>query len=289
MHPNGVILQHFPGGMPPDPPIMVVPSALPLKFICDVTRLWRNFAPLGNFLRTPLPACNHIKPYSQTAPAISSVSCIRVVQRKHETLHHWEIQLFSEQLWAIQHFSLGRATVVAWAVLAALVAWNQTYATVTTIWNIDCLTLTRHWCCHQALASAGPDWKQFFGAPLSGVSRNFWWGASSHNHRNHERCERARLDKGNAKLGCLGACSSVLPLLKRLSMFVRRSITPSKSMSCYTQYLLSGQIPTMECGKPIGHVLNEISSTTWYNQLASNKTPTNKRKKRTELQQVQAN
>jgi len=39
---------------PPGLPRMVVPSALPLKLICDVTRLWRNFAPLGNFLRTPL-------------------------------------------------------------------------------------------------------------------------------------------------------------------------------------------------------------------------------------------
>jgi len=57
-----------------------------------------------------------------------------------------------------------------------------------------------------ALASAGPDWKQFCGTPLSGVSRNFWGGASSHNRRNHERCERARLEKGNGKLGCLGEC-----------------------------------------------------------------------------------
>ena len=35
--------------MPPDPPRMVVPSALPLKLICDVTRLWRNFAPPRKF------------------------------------------------------------------------------------------------------------------------------------------------------------------------------------------------------------------------------------------------
>jgi len=27
-----------------------------------------------------------------------------------------------------------------------------------------------------ALASAGPNWKQFCGAPLSGVCRNFFWG-----------------------------------------------------------------------------------------------------------------
>jgi len=43
MHKNalflGVILQNFPEGMPLDPPRMVVPSALPLKLICDVTRL----------------------------------------------------------------------------------------------------------------------------------------------------------------------------------------------------------------------------------------------------------
>jgi len=38
-------------------------------------------------------------------------------------------------------------------------------------------------------------------------------------------------------------------------------------MSCYIQYLLSGQVPTLEYGKPIGHVLSEISKTTWYNQL----------------------
>ena len=38
-------LQNFLGDMPPDPPRMVVPSALPLKLICGVTRLWRNFAP----------------------------------------------------------------------------------------------------------------------------------------------------------------------------------------------------------------------------------------------------
>ena len=36
----GVILPNFPGGMLPDPSTMVV-----LKLICDVTRLWRNFAP----------------------------------------------------------------------------------------------------------------------------------------------------------------------------------------------------------------------------------------------------
>ena len=36
-------------GMPPDPPIMVAPSALP-KLICDVTRLWQNFgAPSETF------------------------------------------------------------------------------------------------------------------------------------------------------------------------------------------------------------------------------------------------
>jgi len=45
----GVILQNFPGGMPPDPPRMVVSSALPLKLICDVTRLWWNLAPSRKF------------------------------------------------------------------------------------------------------------------------------------------------------------------------------------------------------------------------------------------------
>ena len=45
----GVILQNFPGGTPPDPPRMVVSSALPLKLICDVTRLWRNLPPPQKF------------------------------------------------------------------------------------------------------------------------------------------------------------------------------------------------------------------------------------------------
>jgi len=40
---------NFPGGMPSDLPRMAVPLSLPLKLICDVTRLWRNLAPLGNF------------------------------------------------------------------------------------------------------------------------------------------------------------------------------------------------------------------------------------------------
>jgi len=38
--------------------------------------------------------------------------------------------------------------------------------------------------------------------PLSGVSSN-WGRASRHNHRTHDWCERARPEKGNAKLGCL--------------------------------------------------------------------------------------
>jgi len=55
-----------------------------------------------------------------------------------------------------------------------------------------------------ALASAGPDWKQFGGAPHSVVCRNFWRGLSSHKHRNHEWCERTRPEKGNAKLEVSG-------------------------------------------------------------------------------------
>jgi len=39
-----------------------------------------------------------------------------------------------------------------------------------------------------ALASAGADWKHFCGAPLGGVCRNFWGGASSRTQRNHESC-----------------------------------------------------------------------------------------------------
>jgi len=50
----------FSQGHDPGPPRMVVPSALPLKLIYDVTRLWHHTfvtklgRPLGNFLRTPL-------------------------------------------------------------------------------------------------------------------------------------------------------------------------------------------------------------------------------------------
>jgi len=39
IHYLGIMLQNFPGGMPPDPPIMVLPSVLPLKLICDVTQV----------------------------------------------------------------------------------------------------------------------------------------------------------------------------------------------------------------------------------------------------------
>ena len=108
-----------------------------------------------------------------------------------------------------------------------------------------------------ALASAGPDWKHSFGAPLMGVGmifsrgvaksgeicflrleiekatfflliiskyrgkprpssplsdahgptqwlvQKFFRRVSSHNHRNHELCERARSENGNAKQGML--------------------------------------------------------------------------------------
>jgi len=37
-----------------------------------------------------------------------------------------------------------------------------------------------------ALASAGPKWKHFSGAPFSGVCRNVWGGSSCHNGRNYE-------------------------------------------------------------------------------------------------------
>ena len=57
MHKNAYFLvkfcKIFPGACPRTPR-MVVPSALPSKLIFDVTRLWRNLPPLGNFLRTSL-------------------------------------------------------------------------------------------------------------------------------------------------------------------------------------------------------------------------------------------
>ena len=39
------------------------PWVLPLKYVCDVTRLWQNLAPLGNFLCTPLCKSDmHVRP-----------------------------------------------------------------------------------------------------------------------------------------------------------------------------------------------------------------------------------
>jgi len=58
-----------------------------------------------------------------------------------------------------------------------------------------------------ALASAGPDWKHFWGALLSGVCRNFWGETSSHNDRN-QRCERARPKCATPSKGGLGASHS---------------------------------------------------------------------------------
>jgi len=45
---------------------MVVPSALLQKLICDVTRFWRNFGPLGNFLRTPLDVAQALVPETES-------------------------------------------------------------------------------------------------------------------------------------------------------------------------------------------------------------------------------
>jgi len=72
------------------------------------------------------------------------------------------------------------------------------------------------------LKSAGPDWKHFGGAPLSGVCKNFWV-ASSYKHRNHEWCERARYEKGNANLGMSRGMPPVSPLQQRLSRSVPRT------------------------------------------------------------------
>jgi len=81
-------------------------------------------------------------------------------------------------------------------------------------------------------------------------------------------------------LGDHGLCSPWLPLWVSGSMplsctsaeetfhvrSTHMSITPNASMSCYTQYLFSGQVPTLGYGRPTGHVLNETSNATWYNQ-----------------------
>jgi len=79
--------------------------------------------------RIEQPVYNHIKSYSYPAPVISSVSCIRVVQWKLNTLHQWEVQLFNQ--W---HFTpvVGKllASAQLCAVFATPVAWGQTQATV---------------------------------------------------------------------------------------------------------------------------------------------------------------
>ena len=72
-----------------------------------------------------------------------------------------------------------------------------------------------------ALASAGPDWKHFCGAPLSGLCRNFLGEHRvSHNHRNNELCERARSENANGKQLLSGAYPLVSRLQRRLSMSV---------------------------------------------------------------------
>jgi len=97
-----------------------------------------------------------------------------------------------------------------------------------------------------ALASAGPDWKYFCGAPLSGVCRHFWGGASSNIHSNHEWCERMRPEKSNTKLGVSGGMlpsfSSPAETFHVCSTDI--SVKLNKSMGCWTQYLLHGQVPT---------------------------------------------
>jgi len=41
-----------------------------------------------------------------------------------------------------------------------------------------------------SLASAEPDWKHFCVPSFSGVCKNVWGMASSHNHKNHELCKK---------------------------------------------------------------------------------------------------
>ena len=75
----------------------------------------------------------------------------------------------------------------------------------------------------------GPIWiEALLPGPLSGVSTNFWGASTSDNHRNHELCEKARPEKGNAKLGMSGAYSSVSFLQQRIPC-------PWKGHFCNTQ------------------------------------------------------
>jgi len=81
------------------------------------------------------------------------------------------------------------------------------------------------------LASAGPDWRHFFGAPLSCVFRNFWGVKSSHNDRN-QWCEYARFKKGTALLWMSGDMPSNFNSPEESLM--------DNSMSYYPQYLQRG-------------------------------------------------
>ena len=78
------------------------------------------------------------------------------------------------------------------------------------------------------LASAGPDWKHFCGAPLSDVCRNFWKGVSSHNDINRW-CERGRSE------------IAITPQFHLSSKDVS-AVTRNKSMSYYSKYFQKGGI-----------------------------------------------
>jgi len=78
------------------------------------------------------------------------------------------------------------------------------------------------------LASAGPDWKHFCGAPLSDVCRNFWRGVSSHNDINRW-CERGRSE------------IAITPQFHLSSKDVS-AVTRNKSMSYYSKYFQKGGI-----------------------------------------------
>ena len=107
-----------------------------------------------------------------------------------------------------------------------------------------------------ALASAGPDWKHFCGALLSGVCRNFWGETSSHNDRN-QWCERARPKCATPSKGGLGASHS---FTSPAETSMDNAVTLNKS---YTQCFPSGRLRVVKHnGKSSQNIEGSISHDT---------------------------
>jgi len=127
---------------------------------------------------------------------------------------------------------------------------KSTARLTTLLWRDSCLNVWVLLWSGLALASAGPDWKHFYGAPLSDVCINIWWG-----HR------VIIIEIGDVKerglVGLSGGMASSFTSPTENSTDI--SVTPNKSKSCYIQYLLSGHGTFRGVRQPSGNVLNEIS------------------------------